>query len=78
MEGEALLCALKYVRNFDTAKSQNPFAYITTIMTHAFIGYLNLMKRHSKIKQALFDSTMQELDESGYATSDYESREIYD
>lgn len=50
-----ILTVLKYLRNFDPEKSNNPFAYITTIISNSFIGYITKQKKHSKIKNDLFD-----------------------
>ena len=77
MEAEAVLTVLKYLRNFDVTKSNNPFAYITTIVTNAYVGYINTTKKHAKIKQALFDSYSIEYgDTEGFAKSNYEKFEV--
>lgn len=78
MRAESVLTVIKYLKNFNPAKSKNPFAYISTIITNSYIGYLNTAKKHSRIKQALFDATVSELDEKGYTKSDYEQIEAYD
>lgn len=44
------------MRNFNPDKSNNPFAYITTIMSNAFIGYITKQKKHSQIKKDLFEA----------------------
>ena len=41
MVQEAVLTCCKYLKNFDLKKSNNPFAYITTICSHAFVNYIN-------------------------------------
>lgn len=51
-----ILTTIKYVHNFNEEKSNNPFAYITTIITNSFIGYITKQKRHSQIKNDLFDA----------------------
>lgn len=51
---EAVLTCCKYLKNFDLEKSNNPFSYITTICSHAFVNYINKQKRHSTIKDTLF------------------------
>ncbi len=51
---EAVLTCCKYLKNFDLKKSNNPFAYITTICNHAFVNYINKQKRHSEIKDKCF------------------------
>lgn len=56
MKAEAMLTVIKYLKNFDPEKSQNPFAYITQICSNSFMGYINKQKRHSKIKTHLFDN----------------------
>ena len=55
MKAEAVFTVVKYLRNFDPEKSQNAFAYVTTICMRAFIAYLNKQKKHSKIKNDLFE-----------------------
>lgn len=52
---EAVLTCCKYLKNFDMEKSNNPFAYITTICNHAFVNYINKQKRHSEIKDKCFN-----------------------
>lgn len=56
MVSEGVLTVLKYMKNFDPEKSSNPFSYFTMIIYNAFIQYLNQQKKHSKIKNRLFDS----------------------
>jgi len=50
MIGDAVFTCLKYIKNFDIEKSQNPFAYITTICRHAFINYIKKQQKHREIK----------------------------
>lgn len=50
MIGDAVITCLKYIHNFDTSKSNNPFAYITTICRNAFINHIKKQHRHSDIK----------------------------
>ena len=78
MRAEAVLTVIKYLYNFNIEKSKNPFAYISTIVTNSYIGYLNTAKKHSKIKQALFDAIVDELDDTGYTKPNYEQHEGYD
>lgn len=51
---EAVLTCCKYLKNFDLKKSNNPFAYITTICSHSFVNYINKQKKHSEIKDKCF------------------------
>lgn len=53
---EAVLTCCRYLKNFDLKKSNNPFAYITTICNHAFVNYINKQKKHSEIKDRCFHS----------------------
>ena len=50
MVGSAILTVCKYLHNFNLEKSQNPFAYISTITTRAFLQYIAYSKKHGKIK----------------------------
>jgi len=71
---EAVLTCCKYLKNFDLEVSNNPFAYITTICSHAFVNYINKQKRHSDIKDTLFHNRMDMDDESSsyrYKAIDY-------
>ena len=56
---EAVLTCCKYLKNFDPKKSNNPFAYITTICNHAFVNYINKQKKHSEIKDRCFNEREQ-------------------
>ena len=55
MVGEGILTVLKYLHNFNPEKSNNPFAYITQICSHAFKNYLKNQKKASIIKNVLWD-----------------------
>jgi DNA-directed RNA polymerase specialized sigma24 family protein len=71
---EAVLTCCKYLKNFDLEKSKNPFAYITTICSHAFVNYINKQKRHSDIKDTLFHNRCDMDDEASpyrYKAIDY-------
>lgn len=72
MIGDGVYTVCKYLKNFDTEKSKNPFAYITTILTNAYIGQINYNKKHSKIKKALFDSKVDEMTREGYTQPNYD------
>jgi DNA-directed RNA polymerase specialized sigma subunit len=50
MIGDAVLTCIKYLKNFNSEKSKNPFAYITTICRHAFINHIKKQHKHSDIK----------------------------
>ena len=55
MVGEGILTVLKYLHNFNPEKSNNPFAYITQICSHAFKNYLKNQKKASIIKNVLWE-----------------------
>ncbi|MFA5025015.1 MAG: hypothetical protein WC503_00710 [Candidatus Shapirobacteria bacterium] len=55
MVAEALLTCCKYLYNFNTEKTTNAFAYITTICRNAFLMYLKQQHKHAGIKKELFD-----------------------
>lgn len=50
MRGQALLQLSKVGLQFDESKSNNPFAFYTTITTHSFYGVLNTEKRNQTIR----------------------------
>jgi len=56
MVSEAVLTCIKYCKNFDPDKSDNPFAYFTKYCYNSFIGYIKKQNRHGNIKQTLYDN----------------------
>lgn len=62
MKGQALMQLIDTALKFDEAKSQNPFAYFTCIVTNSFRGTLNSEDKISTIKNKL-------MIESGYSPS---------
>ena len=70
-EGNLTVC--KYLHNFDPEKSNNPFAYITQICNHSFKNYIKNQKKHSIIKNAMFEKYDIQLGEDGHL--DYENME---
>lgn len=57
MISEAVFTCLKYMHNFDPIKQKkpNPFAYFTMIIHRSFLTYIRKQKKHSKIKNELYD-----------------------
>jgi DNA-directed RNA polymerase specialized sigma subunit len=53
MQSFALLTVCKVWRSFDPSKSQNPFAYFTQTIKHAFFQYLNTERKHRDTRDAL-------------------------
>jgi len=51
---EAVLTCVKYIKNFDIDKSQNPFAYITQICSNSFKQFVKKQKKHSEIKDTCY------------------------
>ena len=66
----AVLTCLKYSKNFDNEKSDNPFAYLTSIIINAFKAYLNVQKKHSNIKKELYDK-QDAVDDNPHTSIDY-------
>jgi DNA-directed RNA polymerase specialized sigma subunit len=56
MKSSAILTVIKYLHNFDPKKSKNPFGYVSMICYNAFIQYIQYSKKHSHIKQTLYDN----------------------
>jgi DNA-directed RNA polymerase specialized sigma24 family protein len=54
MVSSAILTVVKYIHNFDVEKSNNPFAYISTICSRAFLQYIAYSNRHGEIKKYLY------------------------
>ena len=50
MISEAVLTCIKYLKNFNPDKSQNPFAYITQICKNSFKAYIKSQNKHGIIK----------------------------
>ena len=55
MISHAIMIMLRSVLKFNSAKSQNPFAYLTTVTSSAFINYLNKERREKEIKAQLLE-----------------------
>lgn len=70
---EAVLTCVKYSKNFNPEKSNNPFAYVTTICKNAFVNYINKQNRHSTIKDKCYN-----MKESMHSTGDYLSEKAID
>ena len=56
MISEAVLTCCKYCKNFDPAKSNNPFGYISMVCKNAFLNYIKKQNRHGDIKKSLYDN----------------------
>ena len=48
---------LQYVKNFDPAKSNNPFAYFTQIIHYAFLRRIQKEKKQLEIKTKIIEKT---------------------
>lgn len=53
MISNAVLSCCQAVNKFDSNKSQNPFAYYTSVIHTAFIQVLNKERRHQEIRDVL-------------------------
>lgn len=53
MQAFALLTLVKVWPSFNPEKSQNPFAYFTQIIRHAFYQYLNHEKKQREVKDEM-------------------------
>jgi len=76
MVSSAILTIVKYLHNFNLEKSQNPFAYISTIANRAFWQYIAYAKKHGKIKKYLWDRKPKYFEDNDFYTSvsiDYET-----
>ena len=62
MVAEGILTTVKYLKNFDPEKSQNPFAYITKIGYMAFIAYIKKQKKHCEIKKICYEFHEQKME----------------
>ena len=55
MVGDAIEICCRYAHNYDPIKYNNPFAYITTMVTHAIINRIKIEKRQQYVKYKVFD-----------------------
>ena len=67
MVSEAVLTCIKYSKNFNPEKSTNAFAYITQICYNAFRNYITKQKKHSTMKQQLYDRKDLVLEDARYS-----------
>ena len=58
MIGDALENCIKYLENFDPAKSKNPFAYYTQVMWYAFYRRITSEAKQTYIKQKSLESAI--------------------
>jgi DNA-directed RNA polymerase specialized sigma24 family protein len=65
MVGEAVLTCVKYLKNFNREKSNNPFAYITQICRNSFVNYIKIQAKHSGIKDTLYKNMMENRESLG-------------
>ena len=56
MEGDAIVALCRNGLKFDEARSDNPFAYFTQIMKHAFVKYLRNEKQHQNLRDDIMVS----------------------
>jgi hypothetical protein len=62
MKGQAILQLSQVGLQFDESKSENPFAYFTSVVNNSFTRILNLEKKNQNIRDDL-------LEDSGYTPS---------
>lgn len=64
---------IQYVRNFDPAKSSNPFAYFTQIIWYAFLRRIQKEKKQNYVKQKM----IQEMPFESFELQDHDGDGIY-
>lgn len=75
MVGAGIENCIAYIENFDPEKSNNPFAYFTTVCWYAFIREIKLHRRQSVIKGLLVMDMS--YDESLEIDSDLDTRSVF-
>lgn len=55
MVSDAIETCVKYVHNFNPEKSNNPFAYITQLVTNAIINRIKIEHKETYVKYKAFD-----------------------
>jgi len=54
MVSEAVLTCIKYLKNFNSEKSDNAFAYVTQICKNSFKAYIKKQTKHKEIKDICY------------------------
>ena len=81
MRSEAIISLLNGTLKFKPEVSQNPFGYMTQIITHSFITTLEKEKKVRKIRDDLLEqngfnpSHARQLENDQYITSTYNNRD---
>ena len=57
MISDSVLAVVKYAHNFDGSKSQNGFAYITTLLSNAFIRNIQSEKHQTYTKAKMLEES---------------------
>ena len=76
MVSSAMLTVIKYIHNFNVEKSSNPFAYISTICSRAFLQFIAYSNRHGEIKKYLYDRKPKYVEDNDFYSTiaiDYEA-----
>lgn len=53
MEGQAIMQLIQVALQFDESKSSNPFSFLTTVTTNAFLRILNIEKKNQQLRDKL-------------------------
>ncbi len=56
MKGQAILQLVSIGLQFDEAKSDNPFSYLTSCIINSFVRIINIEKRHRDIRDDILES----------------------
>lgn len=56
MISDAIETCVRYVHNYNPEKYNNPFAYITQMVTNAILSRIKLEKTHTYLKYKMFDN----------------------
>lgn len=72
MTQDGALACIRYIDNFNPDKYQNPFAYFTQIIMHAFVGRLNTEQKQQYVKAKLMKDVTAVAGELGIDNMDSE------
>lgn len=72
MSMDGALACIRYIDNFNPDKYNNPFAYFTQIMIHAFVGRLNTEQKQQYVKARLMRDVTEVAAEMGIDNMDSE------
>jgi len=75
MRGQAILQLVGVCLQFEESKSDNPFAYLTSILTNSFVKVINIERRHREIRDDILEMNGMEPSFTRSSAGEYEAEE---